>query len=149
MIITQLIIGSIILILTVIIHAYVLDKIITNGSKIESLSQKIAKKNCKIPLVTIVILLVFSAHVVQMWLWAFTYLIFTDEFSNIEQAIYLSISSFTTVGFGDIVMSEKWRILSGVEAANGFILFGWSTAFIFEIIAQIYRREAKNIKKND
>ncbi len=83
-----------------------------------------------------------------MWLWAFAYLIFTDEFTNIEQAIYLSISSFTTVGFGDIVMSEKWRILSGVEAANGFILFGWSTAFIFEIIAQIYRREAKNIKND-
>ncbi len=148
MIITQLLIGSIILILTVIIHAYALDKIITNGKRIESLSQKITKKNCKIPLVTIVILLVFSAHVIQMWLWAFAYLIFTDEFTNIEQAIYLSISSFTTVGFGDIVMSEKWRILSGVEAANGFILFGWSTAFIFEIIAQIYRREAKNIKND-
>lgn len=42
------------------------------------------------------------------------------------------------MGFGDLVLSEDWRLLSSFESVNGMILFGWSTAFIFEIVRQIY-----------
>ena len=41
-------------------------------------------------------------------------------------------------GFGDVVLDEKWRLISSFQSANGFILFGWSTAFIFEIMSSRY-----------
>jgi len=101
--------------------------------------------------VTIAVLIVICAHIVQIWLWALLFLAI-GELSTLEEALYFSVSAFTTLGMGDIVFSEQWRILSSIEAANGFILFGWSTAFIFEIMSQLYRKEADKMlryKKKD
>ena len=52
-----------------------------------------------------------------------------------ERAVYFSIVTFTTLGYGDITLPyEEWRILSGVEALNGILLFGWTTAFLFAVV---------------
>jgi hypothetical protein len=65
---------------------------------------------------------------------------------SLSDALYFSISSYTTLGLGDIILSESCRILSGVEAANGFILFGWTTAFIFAVVNGLYKREEKQLE---
>ena len=88
----------------------------------------------------IAVWLVFVAHIVEIWIWAGFYLSL-DEFNSFSDALYFSTSTFTTVGYGDIVLSEKWRLISSFQAANGFILFGWSTAFIFEIMSKLYKDE--------
>lgn len=64
---------------------------------------------------------------------------------NLPDALYFSTVTFTTVGFGDIVLAPSIRMLSAIEAANGFLLFGWTTAFIFELISKIYAYEAKGL----
>lgn len=88
------------------------------------------------------VLVVFLSHIVQIWLWALLFLYLEPNIlHNLETALYFSTSSFTTVGFGDVFLDEEWRLLSSFEAANGFILFGWSTAFIFEIISKLYKDE--------
>ena len=81
-------------------------------------------------------------HVIEIWIWAIFYY-FTasiQEIPTLEAALYFSTSSFTTVGFGDLVLSEEWRLLSSFESTNGMILFGWSTAFIFELIRHVYNQ---------
>jgi hypothetical protein len=90
--------------------------------------------------VTIIVTMTFCVLIIEMWLWAVLYL-FLECFRTVEQALYFSISSFTTVGFGDLVLDEKWRLLSSIEAANGFLLFGWTTAFIFEIVRHFYNHK--------
>ena len=80
-----------------------------------------------------------TAHVAETWIWA-TFSHFIEEFSNFEAALYFSTSSFTTVGYGDLVLSEEWRLMGALESANGMMLFGWSTAFIFEVVRRSYRR---------
>ena len=85
----------------------------------------------------VLIVATFAAHVIEIWVWAIFYF-FIEEIPTFEAALYFSTSSFTTVGFGDITLSSEWRLLSSVEAANGMILFGWSTAFIFAIVRHIY-----------
>jgi hypothetical protein len=46
--------------------------------------------------------------------------------------------TFTTLGFGDVVLAGQWRTLASIQAANGVIIFGWTTALIFYFIQQIY-----------
>lgn len=91
-------------------------------------------------MLTFAVLGVFCAHTLQIWIWAFLY-IALHQFPDLEEALYFSTSTFTTVGFGDVVLGKDWRLLSSFQAANGFILFGWSTAFIFEVMSKLYRDE--------
>lgn len=76
---------------------------------------------------------------IMIWAWALAFLAL-DIFANLEAALYFSLVAFTTLGFGDVILPEEWRLLSGFVATNGFILFGLSTAVLFEIMSQIYRR---------
>lgn len=74
-----------------------------------------------------VVLLMFLASLMEVLLWAVIYLAL-NAIQGFEQAFYFSMVSFTTLGYGDVVLDERWRLLSSFEAANGIILFGWTTA---------------------
>lgn len=146
MLLTQILIGCFMISLTVVIHAVALDKIVNLLEKIGPWAFAVFKHSWEIPLMVITVLGVFLTHIVQIWIWAgLFYYLSPNALPTFESALYFSTSSFTTVGFGDVYLSEKWRLLSSFEAANGFILFGWSAAFIFEIISKLYKDE--QIKK--
>lgn len=74
---------------------------------------------------------------VNVWLWAFAFLSL-GIFSEFEESLYFALVSFTTLGFGDIILPVEWRLLSGFTATAGFILFGLGTAFLFEIMQRFY-----------
>lgn len=132
--------------LTVFIHAVALDTLVGILEKLGPSTYKRFRKLWEIPLMTFTVLGVFLAHIIQIWLWACLFLYLTpEELPDWETALYFSASSFTTVGFGDVYLDKDWRLLSSFESANGFILFGWSTAFIFEVISKLYKDE--KIKK--
>ena len=57
--------------------------------------------------------------------------------TEFEPALYFSTVSFTTLGYGDIVLGPDWRIMSAIEGANGLILFGWSTAFLISMMSKM------------
>lgn len=80
---------------------------------------------------------VFVLHTVEIWLWAGLYMIL-GEFDDIGRALYFSTVTFTTLGYGDITLGPRWQVLSGLEAANGIILFGVSTAFIFAVLKYLF-----------
>jgi hypothetical protein len=84
----------------------------------------------------------FALHSVQIWLYAFAYLTL-GEFGTVETALYFSIACFTTVGFGDVIPSENWRLLGAAEGANGFLLIGWSTAFLVSLTGRLRAFEAR------
>lgn len=81
-------------------------------------------------------------HVVEIQIWAVTYLLIEpyEELTSFEAATYFSFVTFTTLGYGDITLArEAWRILSGVEALNGIMLAGWSTALLFAVVQRGWR----------
>lgn len=84
----------------------------------------------------LVILGLFALHTIEIWGYALAYYLL-DEFGSFEAALYFSTSAFTTVGFGDLVMTPQWRMLSAIESANGWILFGWSTAFMLTVTTRL------------
>ena len=75
----------------------------------------------------------FIAHLVEIALWAVLFM-FCGEFRYFGTALYHSAVNFSTLGYGDIVMSPSWRMLGPIEAANGALLFGVSTAMLFAVI---------------
>ena len=71
------------------------------------------------------------------------FLIVIDESEELEKAIYFSLVTFTTLGYGDITISSTNRILSGFEAMNGILLLGWTTAMMFSVIQFVMRETLK------
>lgn len=143
--ITEFLIGGVLIALTVIFQAICFDVIMRYGQQISTWFAANVKFSWKAFFITGVVLAVMTVGVVQMWMWALLYYSLT-VIKDLETAVYFSVSSFTTVGFGDVVLPHGWRLLSSIEAANGFVLFGWSAAFIFEIVSNLYRREAQGIQ---
>ena len=93
-------------------------------------------------------LVVFVLHAIEIVIWAGAYqlLLPIDELATFEEAVYFSFVTFTTLGYGDITLSEGWRLLSGIEALNGILLVGWTTAMIFSVVQNIWRGLAANNK---
>lgn len=71
----------------------------------------------------------FLIHTVEIWIWAVVF-ITTGAISPFQDALYFSTVSFSTVGYGDIIVGAQWRLLASLEAINGFLLIGWSTAYL-------------------
>jgi hypothetical protein len=83
-----------------------------------------------------IVLSLMALHAVEIWLYAGLYY-WTGAVADLETALYFSTVSFTTVGYGDIVLEPGWRLVGAIESANGLLLFGWSTAFLTTTIGQL------------
>jgi len=70
-------------------------------------------------------------------LWALFYYA-SGALPTFEDALYFSTVTFTTVGYGDIVLGKDWRQVAVFEAVNGWIVFGWATALIMAVIQRLY-----------
>jgi hypothetical protein len=84
----------------------------------------------------IVSLVTAAAHLIPIALWAVVFLM-VGEISTFEKAFYCSAENYTALGYGDIVLSERWRLLGPLEAINGLLLFGLSTAVMFAILSHL------------
>ena len=84
----------------------------------------------------IVTLTTAAAHLTQIALWAVAFLL-CGQISTWETAFYYSAQSYTALGYGDIQLSERWRLLGPLEAINGLLFFGLSTAVLFAIMSQL------------
>ena len=135
---TQISIGAALIVITVIVHALCLELILKVYIAVRS---EIAVR-WRTMAFAFVILAVFVAHMIEIWVWAIFYYLKAsiNELPTLEAALYFSTVCFTTLGFGDLVLSEEWRLLSSFESVNGVILFGWSTAFIFAVVRHVYRQ---------
>jgi hypothetical protein len=79
------------------------------------------------------------AHLVEVALWALLYC-HCGEFAGFEGAYYHSAVNFSTLGYGDIVMSVRWRLLGPLEAMNGIVMFSLSTALMFALMMRLIER---------
>jgi hypothetical protein len=89
-----------------------------------------------VAIMMIVSLVTAAAHLIQIGLWAVAFLL-VGEISTFEGAFYCSAENYTALGYGDIVLSERWRLLGPLEAINGLLLFGLSTALMFAVLSRL------------
>src|SRR5215472_13303816 len=84
----------------------------------------------------IVTLITAVGHLIQIALWALVYLL-CGEMATFETAFYCSAQNYTALGYGDVVLSQRWRLLGPLEAINGLLLFGLSTAVMFAVMSRL------------
>ncbi|MFQ5518410.1 MAG: ion channel [Mariprofundus sp.] len=86
-----------------------------------------------------VLLLLFAGHLAQIAIWGALF-VQVGEFDSFQTAFYHSAVNFAALGYGDIVMSEKWRLLGALEAGNGVLMFGLSAGTIFAVMTRLFAR---------
>ena len=91
--------------------------------------------------ITSTVIVLISLHALQIAMWAAAYqvLLPIGELATAEEALYFSFVTFTTLGYGDITLSDGWRLLSGIQALNGILLVGWTTALLFSVVQRMWR----------
>lgn len=89
--------------------------------------------------------LLIVLHMLETAIWA-TFYYSRSLFPDFETSLYFSLTSYTTIGFGDVVLPRAWRMLGGIEGICGVLLCGLSAAFVFAIVNALFqmRLERKN-----
>ena len=81
-------------------------------------------------------------HLIEIGVWAVFYL-WKDAMADLSSAVYFSAVTYTTTGYGDLVLPEEWRLVGGVEALTGILMCGWSTGFFFAVVSRMLERPSK------
>ena len=102
----------------------------------------------RIGVILFVVLGIFAIHTVEIWLYAAAFW-GLGAIGDFESALYFSTATFTTLGYGDIVLDGKWRLFGAIEAGNGLILFGWSTAFLLSVTGRLRMLEHDWLERPD
>lgn len=89
--------------------------------------------------ISIMMTMLFVGHLVQVAVWAFLF-IQVGEFTDYATAFYHSMVNFASLGYGDIVMSENWRLLGAIEASTGVLMFGLSAGAMLSIMSFLLTR---------
>jgi hypothetical protein len=135
----KIVIACCLLILTTFVHAAAMA-IAIRGLRIDHAAHWARDSSsvfAKAAVVAALVVTMFLASMVEAGLWAATYL-WVGAFTDLETALYFSTVTYTTLGFGDVVIEPGWRLLSSFEAANGIIMFGWTTALIVAALQRLY-----------
>lgn len=90
----------------------------------------------------VVLSVLFVGHIMQFATWALLFM-FIGEFDRFSTALYHSGVNFTSLGYGDIVMSERWRLLGPLEAANGVLMFGVSAGILLPVMRGLFGRSSQ------
>lgn len=86
--------------------------------------------------ISMIMTMLFVGHVIQVAIWAVLFMQLR-EFADFQTAFYHSMVNFASLGYGDIVMSEKWRLLGAIEASTGVLMFGLSAGVMLAIMTRI------------
>jgi len=86
--------------------------------------------------IVLIVLGLFVIHAAEIWLYALAY-IWVGALDALEPALYFSTSTFTTLGYGDVILGADWRLVAAIEGFNGFLLIGWSTAYLVTVIGRL------------
>lgn len=129
--------GTVIIILVVVFHVVSLVGLIDLLRWLSMTSEFWQSQLGIMSLLGFVVFMIIGVHTIEAWAWAFIYLKL-GEFKELSKALYFSVVTCTALGYGDITLSERWRILSTFEAMGGLLLFGASTAFLIGFMQTLF-----------
>ena len=129
----QLVLGTFVITVNAIFQAELFSAFAQKLEKVIVHLRRVFRRFTNTATIVICVLFVMAVQTVNVWVWGLTFYL-AGVFSELEPSLYFSLVSFSTLGFGDIILDEKWRLLSGLAAANGLLSFGWSTAYMVELV---------------
>ena len=140
MIAINIVLASALIIITILIHSY-LTRFIMFLIKHRNNPDHEHHKRPNKYWISMIVLMIFAISIAESVVWALAYLM-TGTLTSIEESLYFSIVTYTTLGYGDITISGPWRLLAASEAAIGIIIFGWSTAIVMAVVQKLYLKKS-------
>jgi len=134
----QLLVGGTVSVLNIAVHALVM-MIVVRVARAKSTQTRpypsLILMAVMIPTVSILMI----AHGLEVMIWSLAYLVVGAAPPGAD-LVYFAFVNYTTLGYGDVLPMQDWRLLGPITAMNGVLLFGWSTAIIFEVLRRALAR---------
>jgi hypothetical protein len=124
----NLVVGTLAIGATVAVHTFGLMAVTRVMSMIVARFRWHGRRSRMVAMVSVVMGL-FAIITAEVWLWAGLYLVL-GVVHGLEAAVYFSTVTFSTIGYGDVLPAHGWRLLAALEGVTGFLLIGWSTAYL-------------------
>jgi hypothetical protein len=136
----QFLLGGAISVCTIVIHALVMTAVVRSS---QATATKAASRPnlLLISVMVVTVSVLMAAHAGEVFVWSFAYGLVGIAPAN-TNLLYFAFVNYTTLGYGDIIPVERWRLLGPITAMNGVLLFGWSTAVIFEVLRKTMAAKA-------
>ena len=128
----QFLVGGIVCVCTITIHALVMTVV----ERVAAAWDTKRRRHPSLRLIAVMIATVsvlMAAHVLEVFVWSLAYAIVGAVPAD-GSLVYFAFVSYATLGYGDVLPVERWQLLGPMAAMNGALLFGWSTAVIFEVL---------------
>jgi len=132
-VIVQILIGMLVIAITVAFQAEMLAFLNRRLEAMITFERRFLRRYANTGVIITTVLFILGVQLINVMAWAMTFLA-VGAFDALEPAVYFALVSFTTAGFGDITLGPDWRLLSGLTTANGFLMFGWSTAYMVDLM---------------
>jgi hypothetical protein len=129
----QLAIGSVLMLITTAIHATCTGAVLRVLRRMKASAWVGLSAVRGVTVISVVVLMMFFASLIEAGVWAAAYMAM-GAIPDLETALYFSTVTFTTLGYGDVTLEPGWRLLSAFQAANGTIMFGWTTAIVVAVL---------------
>ena len=145
--VVQLLVGSAVSALNIVVHAMVTIAAIR-------IARAAARRSTSSPplyLAGVMIatsLVLMAAHTTEVFVWSVAYAIVNAAPDN-ANLVYFAFVNYTTLGYGDVTPLAKWRLLGPMTAMNGVLMFGWSTALIFEVLIKAIGKYTSEPDRSD
>jgi hypothetical protein len=137
----QLLVGSLVSVCNIAIHALVMTLVVKVAQAVGAKATVLRMPHLAGMMIATVSVLM-AAHTAEVMIWALAYGI-VDAAPPAAGLVYFAFVNYTTLGYGDVVPVPEWRLLGPMTAMNGVLLFGWSTAVIFEVLRKTMSRTAR------
>jgi hypothetical protein len=128
----QFLVGGFVCACTITIHALVMTVV----ERVAAAWGTKKRRHPSLRLIAVMIATVsvlMAAHVLEVFVWSLTYSI-VDAAPAGTDLVYFAFVNYATLGYGDVTPVEAWRLLGPITAMNGALMFGWSTAVIYDVL---------------
>jgi hypothetical protein len=128
----QFLVGTAVSLCNIAIHAMVMVAVI----QVARVAGERARSRQSLRLIVVMsgtALVLMAAHLTEVLVWSLAYSLISIAPPGTD-LVYFAFVNYTTLGYGDVTPLERWHLLGPMAAMNGVLLFGWSTAVIFEVL---------------
>jgi len=134
----QLLLGGAVSVINIAIHSMIMATVV--GLAQRASATKLVHPSLFLAAVMIpVVSVLMATHTAEVMVWALAYELVDAAPENV-QLVYFAFVNYATLGYGDIVPVDRWKLLGPITAMNGALLFGWSTAVMFEVLRRTMER---------
>ena len=145
-ILIPLAVGAIAVLCTIFIHALAVAATVNFVRREKRLGREGAGLWTNLGIVSLAMSFILVAHLIEIALWAGLFVV-CGEFHEFGTAYYHSAVNYTTLGYGDLIMSPSWKLLGPLEAADGTFMFGVSPAIIFAVIVRMVQAQFEDLRR--